>query len=145
MNQMIQRIREEKKGFTLAELLIVVAIVAVLVAIAIPVFSAQMAKANAATDEANIRSGYAQAQSFILTKTDNDKAAITDGAVYYLTTDAGLSKTGTKYETKGASSDVDNAPSYLPTWSAQQNLKYTFSVDATDGTVSVVVEAVAKS
>lgn len=59
MKQMIQRMREEKGGFTLAELLIVVAIVAVLVAIAIPVFSAQMAKANAAVDEANIRSGYA--------------------------------------------------------------------------------------
>ena len=53
----------EQSGFTLAELLIVVAIVAVLVAIAIPVFTAQLAKANAATDEANIRSGYGYAQS----------------------------------------------------------------------------------
>ena len=35
-----------KKGFTLAELLIVVAIVAVLVAIAIPVFSKQLEKSR---------------------------------------------------------------------------------------------------
>ena len=42
MKQMIQRMREEKGGFTLAELLIVVAIVAVLVAIAIPVFTGQL-------------------------------------------------------------------------------------------------------
>ncbi|MDJ1649923.1 MULTISPECIES: prepilin-type N-terminal cleavage/methylation domain-containing protein [Gordonibacter] len=145
MKQMIQRIREEKSGFTLAELLIVVAIVAVLVAIAIPVFSAQLAKANAGTDEANIRSGYAQAQSFILTKMDNDKTKIASGDVYYLTTDAGLSKTGTKYETKGTSTDVDNVPGYLPAWTAQQNVKYTFTVSADTGEVTVAVEAVDKT
>ena len=49
-----------KKGFTLAELLIVVAIIAVLVAIAIPVFSSQLEKAREATDLANIRSAYAE-------------------------------------------------------------------------------------
>ena len=50
-----------KKGFTLAELLIVVAIIAVLTAIAIPVFSSQLEKAKKATDLANVRSGYAEA------------------------------------------------------------------------------------
>ena len=59
MKQMIQRMREEKGGFTLAELLIVVAIVAVLVAIAIPVFTGQLAEAQKQTDAANIRGGYA--------------------------------------------------------------------------------------
>lgn len=49
-----------KKGFTLAELLIVVAIIAVLVAIAIPVFNAQLQKAKLATDTANVRSAYAE-------------------------------------------------------------------------------------
>ena len=46
-------------GFTLAELLIVVAIIAVLVAIAIPVFADQLEKSREATDAANIRSAYA--------------------------------------------------------------------------------------
>lgn len=50
----------EKKGFTLAELLIVVAIIAVLVAIAIPIFTAQLEKSREATDEANIRAAYAE-------------------------------------------------------------------------------------
>ena len=50
-----------KKGFTLAELLIVVAIIAVLVAIAIPTFSAQLEKARQATDLANLRSSYSEA------------------------------------------------------------------------------------
>lgn len=57
-----------KKGFTLAELLIVVAIIAVLVAIAIPVFSAQLEKSREATDLANIRGAYSELVSDYLSK-----------------------------------------------------------------------------
>ena len=53
--------KNNKHGFTLAELLIVVAIIAVLTAIAIPVFSAQLEKSRDATDEANVRSAIAEA------------------------------------------------------------------------------------
>ena len=49
-----------RKGFTLAELLIVVAIIAVLVAIAIPIFNSQLEKAREATDIANVRDIYAE-------------------------------------------------------------------------------------
>jgi len=66
---MLKRIRKNKKGFTLAELLIVVAIIGVLVAVSIPIFTTQLHKAQDATDLANIRSYYAELQS----------AAITDG------------------------------------------------------------------
>ena len=48
------------KGFTLAELLIVVAIIGVLVAIAIPIFNGQLEKSREAVDAANIRSQYAE-------------------------------------------------------------------------------------
>ena len=48
-----------KQGFTLAELLIVVAIIAVLAAISIPVFSSQLNRSKYASDEANARSIYA--------------------------------------------------------------------------------------
>lgn len=51
------------KGFTLAELLIVVAIIGVLVAISIPVFNAQLHKARVATDWANLRAYYAEIQA----------------------------------------------------------------------------------
>ena len=49
-----------KKGFTLAELLIVVAIIAVLVAIAIPVFTTQLEKSREATDISNVRAAVAE-------------------------------------------------------------------------------------
>ncbi len=59
--------KKNNKGFTLAELLIVVAIIAVLTAIAIPVFTAQLEKSREATDLANLRSAYAQVMTDILT------------------------------------------------------------------------------
>lgn len=58
--------KTNKKGFTLAELLVVVAIIAVLVAIAIPIFTSQLEKAREATDVANIRAAYANATSKVL-------------------------------------------------------------------------------
>lgn len=51
----------KRKGFTLAELLIVTAIIAVLVAISIPIFSSQLEKSRVATDQANVRSAKAAA------------------------------------------------------------------------------------
>lgn len=65
---MLKRVRENKKGFTLAELLIVVAIIGVLVAISIPIFTSQLEKAREATDEANLRAAYAEATADLLTE-----------------------------------------------------------------------------
>ena len=58
--------KNNKKGFTLAELLIVVAIIAVLVAIAIPIFNSQLEKAREATDLANLRAAYAECSAAVL-------------------------------------------------------------------------------
>ena len=59
--------KKNNKGFTLAELLIVVAIIAVLVAIAIPVFTSQLERARESTDAANLRSAYAAGTTAALT------------------------------------------------------------------------------
>lgn len=63
---MIKQVKNrQKNGFTLAELLVVVAIIGILVAISIPIFTAQRAKAVRAVNQANIRAAKAAAVSEI--------------------------------------------------------------------------------
>ena len=64
--------KKNNRGFTLAELLIVVAIIAVLVAIAIPVFTSQLEKSRDSTSLANTRSAYAEAQASYLSEVSSD-------------------------------------------------------------------------
>ena len=54
--------KKNNKGFTLAELLIVVAVIAVLVAVAIPTFTNQLEKSRQAVDISNLREAYAAAR-----------------------------------------------------------------------------------
>jgi type IV pilus assembly protein PilA len=76
MRKLFAKKTGNKKGFTLAELLIVVAIVAVLVAISIPVFTSKLEKAREATDVANMRAAKAAAVALYL---DSDSDALTGG------------------------------------------------------------------
>lgn len=88
MKDMIKKIREDREGFTLAELLIVVAIIAVLVAIAIPVFNSQLEKSREAVDESNIRAAYAECSASALTDTKSSgQVTLNDGTA---TMDVGL-------------------------------------------------------
>ena len=57
-----------KKGFTLAELMVVVAIIGVLVAVSVPIFNSQLEKSREATDLANVRSAYAQVMTEAMSK-----------------------------------------------------------------------------
>ena len=90
-------LKKDKKGFTLMEMLIVVAIIAILVAIAIPTFSNALTKAKVAADKANVRAYYAQvAANYMLAETE-------DAATAALGTDAkdattGLEVSGTAVE-----------------------------------------------
>ena len=79
--------KKNNKGFTLAELLIVVAIIAVLVAIAIPVFTTQLERSREATDIANIRAAYAEVMTDYLSAGGN--AAKTSGKVTIKQQDSG--------------------------------------------------------
>lgn len=78
------------KGFTLMEMLIVVAIIAVLVAIAIPTFTKSLNDARVATDEANIRSGYASVMADVLTKQYNVESGSEADVTYFLNKDGSV-------------------------------------------------------
>lgn len=61
-----------RRGFTLIEMLIVVAIIAILAAISIPLVSASLERAREATDEANVRAAKAAAVIYMLTNDEYD-------------------------------------------------------------------------
>ena len=58
---------KRNRGFTLIEMFIVVAIIAVLAAVAIPVFNGSLHKAKVAADMANVRAYYAELQTQYIT------------------------------------------------------------------------------
>lgn len=66
----IKKTTNDKRGFTLAELLIVVAIIGVLVAISIPIFTSQLKKSRLGTNQANARAAYAAATAAFLENDD---------------------------------------------------------------------------
>ena len=77
MNRMSKKLN--KKGFTLAELLIVVAIIAVLVVVSVPIFSSKLEKAREAADVANMRAAKAAAAAMYL----GDESSASKGPYYY--------------------------------------------------------------
>ncbi|MDD6678343.1 MAG: prepilin-type N-terminal cleavage/methylation domain-containing protein [Firmicutes bacterium] len=78
-----------KKGFTLIEMLVVIAIIAILVAIIIPTVTKATTKAAAATNAANLRSLIAEASTDYLAGVNDDTGLVktefnaTTGAVTF--------------------------------------------------------------
>ena len=73
-----------RKGFTLMEMLIVVAIIGILVAIAIPTYTASLEKVREATDAANYRAAYAcMATSYLNGGLDDEDNTQIEPGTYY--------------------------------------------------------------
>ena len=106
--------KRNDKGFTLAELLIVVAIIGVLVSISIPIFANQRQKAVNATNASNIRAAKAAAYADYLTNHVNAKVYI---GTYCIETGTMIDVTEANGATPhgGISSHADGNDSYSGT------------------------------
>ena len=130
--------KNNKKGFTLAELLIVVAIIAVLVAVAIPVFTTQLEKSREATDLANVRAAYAQVMVDALddsaaTHTDNGVTFTCDGAAGSRTVTAvvTLKQQQADWQTTGAATMVAGVTATgTPSVGGSATIKWTQATNA---------------
>ncbi len=138
---MLSKIKKNEKGFTLMEMLIVVAIIAVLVAIAIPTFTSSLNKAKGATDAANIRAGYASMMLQVLEGDLNgNTATITEGTEYYLQKDGTVSTDTTNaYECKGASADDVDVAGQGVSWTKDSKITYNYT--AATGKLEIKAEA----
>ena len=138
--------RMNKRGFTLAELLIVVAIIGVLVAISIPVFNGQLEKSRQATAMANLRAAYAEAAAAYITD-DYSSDSVSIG--YETATVTTVEVAHVNIPTYLGPTDINGA-SFPFTWDintpALENedatVQFSFS---TDGTVSAKCKGVSHS
>lgn len=125
--------KKDQKGFTLAELLIVVAIIAVLVAISIPIFTSQLEKSREATDLANIRAAYAEVMTAALTE---DKTANnTQTGVKYDATNGWTKTVNLNQKNDGWQIDVTDIKI------GEYNLSSTSPKAGTTATVAIKIDA----
>lgn len=109
MKGLMKKVRENKKGFTLAELLVVVAIVGILVAISIPVFTAQLGKARKATNQANMRAAKAAAVAQYMTEEAVNSKDTSDTVEYKYDLNTGSVSKESIPATGFVATEIDNA------------------------------------
>ena len=127
----MKKIRSSKKGFTLAELLIVVAIIGVLVGISIPIFTTQLQKSRLATNQANARAAKAAAVAEYL--------AMDNPAAMTYNYDVGTGKAGTTAATNSVGSSKLDISNWTTTDMGSDTYDYwTISVDANGNVTDIL-------
>lgn len=114
---------KNKKGFTLIEMLVVIAIIAILVAVVIPVVGNSTEKAKAATDAANLRAVYAELNIHVLNG-DKTIEEILDAA----------SNPTSKYDPDAVIRAVFDAPGFIQVYYVNGDKYYGFDYFSELGT-----------
>ncbi len=117
--------KRNQKGFTIMEMLIVVAIIAVLVAIAIPTFNSALTKSKEAADVANIRAAYAEVTMDYMmdgTKLTTDEIKKKIGTLNFSDTEhLDVNATTITYTAKELKNSADDSTKF--TWSIKDLVK----------------------
>ena len=127
---------QKKGGFTLVEMLIVVAIIAILIAVSLPLVSSNLEKAREAVDDANRRSALSLGMTYYLSNMDDaDINNATTGKTMYYEVDLGSDSGDGNYQ----GSLIDDPPATGYGKSKTNNGKYIkVVIKAADGDDSVV-------
>ena len=133
---------KSKKGFTLVELMIVVVIMAILVAVAVPIFSAVTKNAQEKTCNSNKREIISQVSNYCMAGND-DGVIINIDDEFKITSDgkAGTPADGTTIKKADVISMFQSIP-YCPSGTTEATVDYTVTlVKGADGsTPTITVE-----
>ena len=97
---------KRKKGFTIVELVIVIAVIGVLSAILIPTFSGLIAKANKSAEQLSLRNSYAAYAAAAMDEAEDESAV-------YLSKDAALTTSSEVFKLNAASGEWEKVASVV--------------------------------
>ena len=121
-------------GFTLVEMLIVVAIIAILIAVSIPLVNNALDRARQATDAANIRSAKAELMIRYLSET-----AVQDQVYYYNAAEGSLTAVTSGFARPDGYGKVSGIKDNYLVVVMHENIVYYQWFDKTDNTVPITV------